>query len=106
MADNVIRGAFKDPKTKADLIDRMMSRDFTGDLADLAVDRDLKLQRIKPHVMRLKFGHSGEEFDLTIHKTRPPRTAKSQPIKIAAAKSKGVAKKRGRPSGGDLKATG
>lgn len=94
--NNVVRGAFKDPKTKADVIDRMMSRDFSGDLADLAVDRNLKLLRIKPHVMRMKFGHSGEQFDLTIHKTRPPKSGNAQTVKIAAAKSNPVGRKRGR----------
>ena len=64
------RGAFRDPKTKADLLDRMMMRDFTGDIMDLAEGRNLRLVRVKPHVLRLIFLTSGEQFDLTVHKPR------------------------------------
>lgn len=89
MADNVVRGSFKDPKTKADLMDRMMRRDFDGDFANLAVDRKLRMEKIRPHRTRLYFDHSGNSFDVTIHKVRPPSeaTAKTPKRKSAAKKA-------------------
>lgn len=71
------RGAFHDPKTKEDLLDRMMRRDFTGDLADLAEDRNLRMERVRPHIIRLHFGASGKTYDLTVHKPRPEGGVKS-----------------------------
>lgn len=92
---NVIvkRGAFKDPQSKRELMDRMNSREFTGDLADLAVDRDLKMTRIRPHVMRLKFGHSGKEYDLTVHKPRMIQETHAAVPKVRA-KRRAAPKKR------------
>lgn len=71
----ITQGAFRDPKTKEDLLDRMMRRDFSGDLADLAEGRNLQMERIRPHVIRLKFGATGKTFDLTVHKPRPEGTS-------------------------------
>lgn len=72
---NSTTAARKDPKTKAQLLDRMMSYDFSGDIHDLAAGRDLSLERIKPNAVRLKFG-GGSSFDLTVHK---PRTLAQAP---------------------------
>ncbi len=75
MNTNVVRthGAFKDPKTKADFIDRMMSREFSGDLKDLAVNNDLKYKRIRPNALALQFGASQQTFELVIRKPRGPK---------------------------------
>lgn len=108
MADNVVRGAFKDPQTKADLLDRMMRRDFTGDLADLAVDRNLRMEKIRPHRMRLHFGHSGKEYDLTVHKVRPPTEGSAKkPVRKSAAKKAATTRRgRGRAQAGAEAQTG
>jgi hypothetical protein len=65
-------GAFKDPVSKADLISRILSREFSGDLADLAVNRDLRYERPAPNVLGLKFGVSGKMFQLVVRKPRTP----------------------------------
>lgn len=72
---NVVRisGAFKDPKTKGDFIDRMMSRDFSGDLKDLAVNGDIRYERIRPNALKIHFGSSNQDFELVIRKPRGPR---------------------------------
>lgn len=72
-----MRGAFKDPTTKYDLVNRMMSRDFTGDLADLAVGRKLTLSRPKQHVLQLEFGDSGRTFELVVRKPRSEEALKA-----------------------------
>jgi hypothetical protein len=88
-ATNVVRtrGAFKDPKTKSDFIDRMMSREFSGDLRDLAVNQDLRMERAKPNVLSLHFGTSGQDFEMVIRKPRGPR-----PIKVKAGRGKRLGK--------------
>lgn len=80
--------SYRDPKTKEDIINRLTSTDFSGDLRDLAKDRNMQMQRIKRHVLRLKFIDSGREFDLTIHKPRGERAPKRVPevIKKTARK--------------------
>lgn len=88
-SSNIIHGAFRDPKTKEDLLDRMMRRDFSGDLADLAENRNLQMERIRPHVIRLTFGASGKTFDLTVHKPRPAESGKPVRQKARAAPAAG-----------------
>lgn len=58
------------PKSKADLLSRILSQSFTGDLRDLAVDRLLTISRPKQHLISLKFP-DGRTFLLTIHKPKP-----------------------------------
>jgi hypothetical protein len=59
------------PRTKADLVDRLLSQAFTGDLRDIAKDpKQVKVDRIKPHVVSLKIADN--EFLLAIHKPKPP----------------------------------
>jgi hypothetical protein len=58
----------RDPRTKEDLLNRMLSRDFNGDLTH---GGKAILQRMKGHVVRLFFPDTGKKFDLTIHKPRP-----------------------------------
>lgn len=68
---NTVRvGAIKDPTTKANFLDKIMQRDFTGDLADLAVNRDLRIARVKANSITLTFGDSGQQFELTVRKPR------------------------------------
>lgn len=80
-------GARKDPTTKANLLDRMMSFDFSGDLRDLAVGRDLRMERIRANAVRLKFGNSGSSFDLTIHKPRMSTAAEATSASETVKKS-------------------
>lgn len=73
----------KDPTTKANLLDKMMSRDFSGDLADLAVNRDLRYERIRPNVIALKFGDSGNTFEMVVRKPRTPEALAAMRAKAA-----------------------
>lgn len=86
---NVVRthGAFKDPKTKGDFIDRMMSREFSGDLKDLAVNHDMRYERIRPNALKIHFGTSGQEYELVIRKPRGPRPIVVKPGRGTRAKS-------------------
>lgn len=65
------------PTSKADLVDRILSQTFSGDLRQLAADgTKLKVARPKPHVVQLVFEEPGgpaKEFLLAIHKPKPER---------------------------------
>ena len=56
-----------DPVSKMDFIDRILRRDFTGDLTSLAAERNLRMERISGNKIRLHFGTSGKIFDLAVH---------------------------------------
>lgn len=60
----------KDPNSKADLIDRILSQAFTGDLRDLAADpSQVTISRPKPHIISILI--AGKEFLLAAHKPKP-----------------------------------
>lgn len=63
--------AERDPKTKEELLDRMARIDYSGDLRDLAANRNLMLKRTKKHVLEMIFPTSGSTFLLTVRKPRP-----------------------------------
>lgn len=66
--------AIRDPKTKADFIDRMMSYDFDGDIRHLGAV-NATIHRVKPHVIRLRFPDTGKEFELAV---RLPRSEEAK----------------------------
>ena len=88
------KGAYKDPTTKYDLIDKMMSRDFDGDIASLAVDRKLRYERTRPNVLKLEFGHSGRTFEIVVRKPRTEEALAAFRAKRSGAVS--INKKNGR----------
>jgi len=88
------KGAYKDPTTKYDLLDKMMSRDFDGDIASLAVDRKLRYERTRPNVLKLEFGHSGRTFEIVVRK---PRTEEA--LAAFRAKRSGAVSIKGRGRG-------
>ncbi len=94
-AQTVVRtsGAFKDPTTKYNLLDRIMAQDFSGDIRDLAINRDLKIERSRPNVLKLRFGVSGKEFELSVRKPRGPMT-EAQLAKRNAKLAKKTARRR------------
>lgn len=63
------------PKTKAELVTRLLSSTFTGDLRDLSPDRRIQVFRPKPHQVVLKFVDN--EFILAVHKPKPERARKA-----------------------------
>lgn len=57
--------AIRAPRTKEELINKMLSFDFDGDIRHLG--ENVTLQRVAPHVVRLMFPDTGRVFDLTAH---------------------------------------
>jgi NADH dehydrogenase/NADH:ubiquinone oxidoreductase subunit G len=57
----------REPKTKAELLERILSHDFNGQWRDLSPSR-ATIERIASHTALIKLPESGLEFELTIHK--------------------------------------
>lgn len=74
----------RDPKTKSEILDRILRRDFDGDLTKLGQDGQAVLDRKGPNVLALRFPVSGEVFELTVHKRR------EQPMRRAALSRRSV----------------
>lgn len=60
----------RDPRTKQELLDRMMSFDFDGDIRHLGAE-DAQLKRLAPNRVELRFPASDRTFELSV---RIPRT--------------------------------
>jgi hypothetical protein len=58
-----------DPKTKEQLLDRMLSFDFDGDIRHLGVE-PASIVRVSPNTLRLTFPDSGVTFELEVHRPR------------------------------------
>lgn len=67
----------RDPRTKEEFLDRMLSFDFDGDIRHLGVE-PATIQRMGPNALRLKFPDSDQVFDLTVHKPREFAKVKAQ----------------------------
>lgn len=67
----------RDPRTKEEFLDRMLSFDFDGDIRHLGVEA-ATIQRLGPNALRLKFPDSDQVFDLTVHKPREFAKVKAQ----------------------------
>lgn len=98
----------REPKTKADLLNKMVAQDFSGDIRDLAPARDLKISRLRPNALRLTFP-SGSTFDLVVHKPRElsttaaPKATRAQVMASQDGQKRGAGKRpkhkaRGQPS--------
>jgi hypothetical protein len=59
----------RDPRTKEELLDRMMSFDFDGDIRHLGVEA-ASIVRVSPNTLRLSFPASGTVFELSVHRPR------------------------------------
>lgn len=70
-----------DPKTKADLLNRMLQVDFSGDLHDLGADRLVEIRRQSEQSLLLTFPTSGRQYEVII------RCPKSEKAKEALRKS-------------------
>lgn len=116
--------AMRDPKSKSEILDSLLRIDYSGDMRDLAANRNVVIQRVKQNVVRLAFPGSGRVFDLTVHKRRafnkkvmmtgpkrkpgrprknPEATVETEPVRGsrvtrgAVARGKGGRTKRGLP---------
>lgn len=59
----------RDPRTKEELLDRMLSYDFDGDIRHLGVE-PASIVRVGPNTLRLSFPDSGTVFELSVHRPR------------------------------------
>lgn len=64
--------AQRDPRTKRELVDRLMSYDFGGDFRNLGA-LGVDVLRKADNKVTLRFKESGQEFELTIRKPAPSR---------------------------------
>lgn len=64
----------RDPRSKEDLLDRLMMADFDGDVRALGRER-AKIERVDPYTVRLTFPFSGAVFDLEVHRPREANQA-------------------------------
>lgn len=55
----------RDPRTKEELLDRMLSFDFDGDIRHLGAE-PAQLSRIAPNRLELKFPISGRCYELSV----------------------------------------
>lgn len=76
----------KEPKTKEQFLNRMLMSDFSGDIRDLAADRNITLKRTSANKLELTFQASGQKFELVVRKPRSPeQIAKMLAKKLAKA---------------------
>ena len=92
--DPAIRHGWRtDPKSKADLLDRILDESFTGDLRDLAADpQSLEVEpryEGKEHQVALKFG--SKTFILAIHMPKPEKARKAAKLRWQQAIKEGTA---------------
>lgn len=59
----------RDPRTKEELFDRMLSYDFDGDIRHLGVE-PATIVRTSPNKLLLTFPDSGVTFELEVHRPR------------------------------------
>lgn len=59
----------RDPKTKEDILNRMLSYDFDGDIRHLG-EEPAQITRTGAHTLRLTFPASGRVFDVSVHRPR------------------------------------
>lgn len=59
----------RDPRTKEELLDRMLRFDFDGDIRNVGAE-PATIVRDKANALLLKFPHSGVVFELSVHRPR------------------------------------
>lgn len=62
--------AVREPRTKRDFLDRMLSIDFSGDLRDLSPNRNIQLKREGATSLRVVFPDTDKTFVLRISMPR------------------------------------
>lgn len=84
----------RDPRTKQELLDRMMSFDFDGDIRHLGAE-DARLKRVAANKIALEFPATGKTFELAVRipraeaKSFKPATPQAEePAKSSPARSR------------------
>lgn len=67
----------RDPRTKEELLDRMLSFDFDGDIRHLGVE-PASVVRSGPNKLLLSFPNSGTTYELEVHRPREFSKAAAQ----------------------------
>lgn len=62
----------RDPRTKSELVNRMMSYDFTGDFRNIG-EEGVNVVRVASNKVQLHFKASGQQFELVVRKPAPTR---------------------------------
>lgn len=79
----------RSPRTKSELLDKILSYNFDGDLRHLAPDPSLaSIQRAAPNVLKLDFRDTDAHFELVVRKPRQEMQGKHGAAKQTAGKSK------------------
>lgn len=67
----------RSPRSKEELVNKMLSYDFDGDIRKLG--EGVSIVRTRPNQVRLSFPDSGRVFDLTVHMPREEQRRVSKP---------------------------
>lgn len=59
----------RDPRTKEELLDRILRFDFEGDIRQIGAET-ARITRLGPNRLQLEFPKSGVTFELSIHRPR------------------------------------
>lgn len=73
----------RDPRTKEELLDRMLSFDFDGDIRNLGVEPAM-LVRTKANALNLVFPSTGTIFELVIRRPRKLEKEVASAVSVAA----------------------
>lgn len=85
----------KEPKTKEQFLNRMLMSDFSGDIRDLAADRNVQIRRVSANVLDLHFLASDQHFQLVVRKPRSEeQIAKMNAKREAKTAGKGARSKK------------
>lgn len=77
----------RDPKTKEDILNRMLSYDFDGDIRHLG-EEPAQITRTGAHTLRLTFPASGRVFDVSVHRPREFAQPRPAPVVRQPAESR------------------
>lgn len=73
------------PKTKTEMVDRMLQVDFRG-FPSLGADGDVIVRRARSNAVELMFPDTGERFEVAVHKRRDQSKRKDRTAqRIASA---------------------
>ena len=65
------------PRTKEELLNRLLSRDFDGDISKLG--ESTHLRRVAPHIIELSFPEIGKTYELSVRIPRDDAVPKEMP---------------------------
>lgn len=89
--------SIRSPRTKAELLDKIMSYSFTGDLRNLAPDpSQAVIRRTRQNAIELDFHDTDSHFEIVVRKPRGPESMQGSHAAGSQSQGGGKKKKRGR----------